>query len=204
MIQQKTKKRRAVNTPHDALFKACFTSLQDAAGLLRHIVPAELASTVDWSSLALEPTEFVSPQLAASRCDLLFSASLLEPEADSGERLFFYVLVEHQSTSRDDVLLRILGYLQRLWEWHHQHHRQRPLVLPSVVCHAVGGWTAATRLHQLLTPQPRAVPGLDPRHVPDFEPIFYDLSQVDDSTLQRVQVSAACMLIFWVLREYPF
>lgn len=38
-------------TRHDALFKAVFASPDDAAGLIRPLLPAHAAAAIDWSTL---------------------------------------------------------------------------------------------------------------------------------------------------------
>ncbi|MCA9698481.1 MAG: Rpn family recombination-promoting nuclease/putative transposase, partial [Myxococcales bacterium] len=184
-------------TPHDSLFKAGFGAPRQAESLLRQLLPPLLVDAVDWSTLGVEPTEHINPKLDAGRSDLLFSAVIHSAQGD----VPFYVLLEHQSTVKDDLPLRIVGYVQGIWDLHRREHQRVPLVIPIVVSHATGGWTGATCVHQLVTPSPGAVPGMDPRWVPNLEPLFYDLASATDALLQQWNMSASRRLIFWVLRD---
>ena len=65
---------KTTKAPHDAIFKSVFQEPEHAAAELRHILPGELASAIQWSSLKLEPGSFVDPKLADQHSDLLFSA----------------------------------------------------------------------------------------------------------------------------------
>ena len=58
--------------PHDALFKSVFQQPENAAAELQHVLPAEHVSSIDWSTLKLEPGSFVDEKLADQHSDLLF------------------------------------------------------------------------------------------------------------------------------------
>ena len=68
-------------TPHDALFKAAFSKLRHARGLLRALVPAPLARLITWSTLAtvwarvevLRGREFVELRAAGSEITTRFT-----------------------------------------------------------------------------------------------------------------------------------
>jgi len=45
---------RVTTTPHDALFKAAFSKVSHARGLLRALVPEAIGQTIAWSTLRLE------------------------------------------------------------------------------------------------------------------------------------------------------
>jgi predicted transposase YdaD len=117
------------NTPHDALFKASFETPEHAAPLFRQILVEPIVAAIDWTSLRREAGSFIDPTLAASHNDLLFSARLvLAPEL----KILLYVLAEHQSRSRHDMCLRVLGYMVRGWERYWKEHTgPLPVIIPS-------------------------------------------------------------------------
>ena len=62
-------------TPHDALFKAAFTKLRHARGLLRALVPEPLGRRILWTTLQLESGIAVGGEdLDEQRMDLVYSA----------------------------------------------------------------------------------------------------------------------------------
>ena len=104
--------------PHDKLFRKSFRDPANAAGFLRHEIPAALAERIDWERLHLESGSFVDSHFREGESDLLFSAPF------SGGKCFLYILFEHQSTPEPTMALRLLRYMVRIWEG--EMDRRRP------------------------------------------------------------------------------
>ena len=137
----------AGSNPHDALFKRTFSQVEHAAGLLRAVLPAEVVPRIDWATLEQVPGSFVDARLAQRHSDLLFSARLV-----GGGTALLYVLVEHQSEPDPWMALRMYGYVDRIWQrWRGEHAEAErlPAVVPVVVHHGRGPWTAARALGDL-------------------------------------------------------
>ncbi len=62
--------------PHDALFKSAFEAPQDAAALLRELLPQSIREAIAWETLESANTSFVDLALADRHSDLLFAARL--------------------------------------------------------------------------------------------------------------------------------
>jgi predicted transposase/invertase (TIGR01784 family) len=92
------------------LFKAVFGRPEHARGALRAVVPAAVAETLDWPSLAPCAGNFVDPVLRERYTDVLFSVAWR-----GGGDALVYVLFEHQSTSDPWMAFRLLRYLVRIW-----------------------------------------------------------------------------------------
>jgi predicted transposase/invertase (TIGR01784 family) len=95
--------------PHDALFRAVFSQVEHAAGLLATLVPAAFAARVDWNTLAVHPGTYVDERLLHRHSDLLFSVT-----TRSGAAALLYLLVEHQSEPDRWMALRLHGYVHRI------------------------------------------------------------------------------------------
>src|SRR5690606_424502 len=81
----------------------------------------------------------------------------------SGKQVFFYVLLEHQSTVDQLMVLRmvsyVLGILERLGKktkW----ALPLPVVIPAVVHHSETGWTSPLDLHSLFDPEVLSIPAV--------------------------------------------
>ena len=70
--------------PHDSLFKATFSQIEHAAGLLGLVLPPELVRHIDFTTLTVRPGSFVDEALKERFSDILFSAMVSERPA------FFY------------------------------------------------------------------------------------------------------------------
>jgi predicted transposase/invertase (TIGR01784 family) len=181
--------------PHDTIFKAAFEHPAHAAGLFRDLLPNSLTDALDWDTLALEPGSFVDPSLIKSHSDLLFSAQL------DGQKLLLYVLLEHQSRVDRRMTFRVLRYLTRIWDRHlEQVGEPLPLIIAIIVSHAPGGWTAPTRFHDLISPTPASIEGVQAL-VPSFEILVEDLAHLSNEDLQDLALAAFPKLVLWALRD---
>jgi predicted transposase YdaD len=183
--------------PHDALFKAAFENPQHAAGLFRSVLPSSICAAIEWSTLTHEPGSFVDEQLSDSHSDLLFSARLVGTDTP----VFFYLLLEHQSTVDPDMPRRMLGYLMSFWERHRkQCGGPLPIVLPILICHVPGGWTAPTSMQELFEPSLDSIADLA-RFVPHVCLFVEDLAHLSNEDLRRHALASFPMLALWLLRD---
>lgn len=184
--------------PHDALFKAAFETPEDAAALLRELLPAVVSEAIAWETLAHEPGSFVDRALADRHNDLLFSARLRA--GGKARRVFF--LIEHQSTRDPALPLRVLAYQVRIWERLRKAQRgvRLPPVLGVLISHARGGWTAARTFEGLIDPTALAIPGLAAL-VPRFSLSVLDLAGESDASLAARPLAAFQKLALWLLRD---
>ncbi len=182
--------------PHDALFKAAFEDPKNAADELRHVLPEPIAAAIDWETLTHEPGSFIDPELADRQSDLLFSARIGDTPA------LVYLLLEHQSTADASMPLRMLVYMTRIWERSRSESPQQPLpvILPVVVSHAAGGWTAPLHFRELLATDPSTIPGLADL-VPDFRLLVDDLAHVSNDDLRARALQQFPTLALWLLRD---
>jgi hypothetical protein len=182
--------------PYDALFKCAFQELGNAAGLLRSVLPAALVAELDWATMRLESGELRKRRGGELRNDLLFSVRFRRGRG----RVYF--LVEHQSRSRRNVVLRVLGYCGGLFNrlaWAAPKHQKLrlPLLVAVVVSNAPGGWMAPTTLHGLLDVDPDAF-GIV---APNVGLIVDDLFHQSDHALQSRPLSPFAKVVLWFLRD---
>jgi predicted transposase/invertase (TIGR01784 family) len=182
--------------PHDALFKAAFEAPEHAAGVFRSLLPPTVEGALAWDTVRHEPGSFIDPDLADRHSDLLFSIEVRETRA------YLYLLLEHQSTNDDDMPLRMLIYLVRIWERYRKQHKKGPLplIIPAMICHAPDGWTAPVAFEDLFDPHPSSIPGLA-QLVPSFSLLLEDLVHLGNDELKQRALAVFPKLAMWVLRD---
>jgi predicted transposase/invertase (TIGR01784 family) len=112
-----------------------------------------------------------------------------------------YLLFEHRSTPERQLPRRLLRYIDGIWEQHDQQHGgMLPIVLPILVCHAPGGWTAPTAMQDLFAPSPDSIPDLA-QHVPHFRVIVEDLAHLSNDQLKQRALATFPKLALWLLRD---
>ena len=188
--------------PHDALFKAVFGVPAYAAELCRAVLPRDVVDLLDLATLEVEPSSFVDRDLADTHGDLLLGVALLASAGrGSAAHALVYVLVEHQSRASGDMPIRLLGYLGAIWrrELRAAPDGPLPLIIPVVVSHAPGGWTAPRSLRDMFGPDASTGPLADFR--PWFRIIVEDLSTLSNDDLVARVPALVPRLTWWMLRD---
>jgi predicted transposase YdaD len=181
--------------PHDGLVKYAFSKHEHAVGLLESMLDPAVAALVDWGSLALEKDSFVDRELRGRYADLLFSAPM------GAERIYLYVLVEHQRKVEPLMIFRLEAYRMRIWERLVREEPLRtklPLVVPVLIHHSETGWTAPTAFQDIVEVVPSVRPTLMP-YIPQFEMRLVDLSPERASGLVEQTLTAFGKVVLWAL-----
>jgi len=183
--------------PHDALFRAAFGVPRHAVSWFAASLPAEIVRHLDLSVAERCEDHFVDETLRAVETDLLYRVLL------SGREAFLYVLLEHQSRVEPLMPFRVLRYVVRFWEgWLRRHEgaTSLPPVIPLVLYHGRGRWTAATELTELIDAPPGLLDALRP-HLPAFSFRLEDLGEQDDETLRALETTAFVRLVLLLLKH---
>lgn len=129
--------------PHDSLFFAAFGRPEDAARLLRVVLPGRAAEAVDWATLERAADTLKEVGKNAAQADLLFMARFDQAPGT------VYFLLEHKSYVDPAVTLQCLRYVVRIQARHRREHPEDPdlpTVLPVVIHHGPRRWNAPIRL----------------------------------------------------------
>ena len=132
---------------HDSLFKYTFSQPDQAAALLRSLLPPVLVTAIDWERIRPVPGSFVDDRLAGHFADLLFEAPV------QGVPTLLYALLEHKSAGDRWTALQLLRYEVRIYErWLDEHPEAQllPPILPIVVHHGEAPWQHPRRLRDLV------------------------------------------------------
>ncbi|HZH18226.1 MAG TPA: Rpn family recombination-promoting nuclease/putative transposase [Archangium sp.] len=186
---------------HDLFARYTFGHPERAAAELRAVLPAQVVSEVDWSSLRREPGSVVDPELRETESDLLFTARLR-----MGHPLLLYVLLEHQSSVDRWMALRMLRYVVRQverWRQEHPESTRLPVIIPLVMYHGVdGAWTAPRRVEDLFDlPSEEEARERWRGLVPRFEYLLDDLTAEREEAL-RMRSGPPLARLAWLVLRY--
>jgi len=144
-----------VPAPHDSLIKYVFSQRKHAIGLLRAVLPRDVAATLSWKTLALEKGSFVDHALRHRHTDLLFSTR------QGAGKAYLYTLVEQQRDVEALMMFRGGMYMWRVWDQLVRDQpdlRKLPPIMLIVIHHSDTGWTAATASRISSRPTSRRAP----------------------------------------------
>jgi len=169
--------------PHDRFADAVFRDPAEAAVVFRAVLPSALVRELDFARAELQPRLFTSDELRQRRSDFLFRVPLR-----AGGEVFLLALLEHQSTVDPLMAARLLVYAGRALDRFLREHpgaREVPALIPVVLFHGEGGWTAATELFELYA-LPEDLRPVVRGYVPALRYAVDDLDAAsDDALLQR-------------------
>jgi hypothetical protein len=96
----------------------------------------------------------------------------------------------------------MLIYCVRVLERFHKDHPDDPLpvLVPALVTHAPGGWTAPRSFHEMFEPDPRSIPGLA-ELVPSFSLLIEDLAHLTNDDIKARALAVFPSLALWALRD---
>jgi predicted transposase YdaD len=183
-----------LHNPHDKLFKAGFSDPATAAAFLQEQLPPAIRACIDWQRLVLEPGSFVTPQMRERHSDLLFSAPL-----GGNDRAFVYLLFEHQSCPDPWMALRLLEYMQLIWQGYLKQHpeaRALPVILPVVLAQNDQVWEVKTQFAELLDMPGALQPALQP-WVPDFR---FQLVQLAEMPFEAIRGTPGGILVLRTMK----
>jgi hypothetical protein len=173
------------DSPHDRLAKVVFRRESGARALLSVGLPAEIRSRLDLSKLAFEPGELFSADLALSIADLVMTAPLVD---GTGPLAFAFVLFEHLSAPHRMAVADLLIDAGRLWDdWRRRHPAATsiPRIVPIVLHHGPGGFSAPKKFRDLLIGDDATARAFRARD-PIFPVTVIDLATADPSLAREV------------------
>ncbi|MCY4206904.1 MAG: Rpn family recombination-promoting nuclease/putative transposase [Roseovarius sp.] len=184
--------------PHDALFKALFSSADRALEILRPAMPNSLAGFLDWD---VEPelvnASFVDENLRNSQADVLLKVKLA-----NGDSAFAYMLIEHKSYPDSGAIRQIAKYAHKIWDYHVAGGRERekalPHIYPFLFYNGKEPWEGPLSLSEMIVqyedgPQCR---------LPGEGVVFRNIPKIPEEELSEgIQTRAAMLALSWRAME---
>ncbi|MEM7588125.1 MAG: Rpn family recombination-promoting nuclease/putative transposase [Acidobacteriota bacterium] len=174
---------KPVHKPLDRSHRLLFSHPRTIQDLLRGFIDEPWVEDLDFETLEKLPSDYLSGQLAGEFeeriSDVVWRVSWQDSE------LYVVILLELQSSSEQDMALRMLVYValfyQRLLKEHPlRKDRRLPPVLPIVFYNGDPEWTAPLGIEELIEPVPES---LRP-HLPSMRYFLVDEKRLPLETLE--------------------
>jgi predicted transposase/invertase (TIGR01784 family) len=161
-----------INNPHDRYARQLLTHPERAKDFLNNFLPEVVKAQLDFSTLEIDPTEYVDSTLEEHRTDVLFALRYC-----NNDPLFVYVLVEHKSYIEARVAFQLLRYMVRIWE-KCDKNAPLPMVLPLVLYHGERSWEVSKQFKDLF----QVLLGTEP-YLVDFSYQLLNLKEIADEKI---------------------
>ncbi|MEZ4986385.1 MAG: Rpn family recombination-promoting nuclease/putative transposase [Saprospiraceae bacterium] len=174
----------ANTNPHDALFKATMSHPSEVEALVRGFLPAIISENLDFTTLQMENTAYISADLRDYFSDISYSC-LWKGDADKPP-VQITLLLEHKSYLPDNIHLQLLRYITECYQYQYRNgDKLLHLVLPIVVYHGDEEWKVRDFADHFDLPHPDLK-----RYIPFFSYELLDLSHVSNETLFQLNTGS--------------
>ncbi len=143
---------------HDSGYKRLFSNKTIFRQLIETFIEEPWVQEVDFANATRIDKSFVSEHYKETESDIIYRVSLRRPDGTETE-LYFYVLIEFQSSVQRFMAVRVLQYISSLYLDHLltygvKETERLPAVLPIVLYNGDERWTAPTSLTDLIADYP--------------------------------------------------
>lgn len=143
---------------HDSGYKRLFSNKTIFRQLIETFVEEPWIQELDFAHATRIDKSFVSEHYKETESDIIYRVPLRHPDGSERE-VYFYVLIEFQSTVQRFMVLRVLHYITSLYLDHLltygvKETLQLPAVLPILLYNGDESWTAPTALRDLIADYP--------------------------------------------------
>ncbi len=126
---------------NDKIFKKTFGNKKNARDFLKKALPREIRKRLDFTSMRIEPTNYVSDEFKEGYSDIVVKVKM-KPGRDSGKKIpaDIYFILEHKSEGKVKIFIQILKYMVFIWEQDINEGRPLRLIIPVVFYHGKEKW----------------------------------------------------------------
>ncbi len=132
------KKTQDIFNIHDRLFKKSLGTPQNTRDFLKLILPVEIKNRLDFKSIQIDPTDYVSDEFKEGFSDIVVIAKM--NTAQGKKKIIIYFLLEHKSESDEKVFFQILKYMVYVWEKDIAAKKPLRVIIPIVFYHGKEKW----------------------------------------------------------------
>jgi predicted transposase/invertase (TIGR01784 family) len=188
-------------TPHDRFIHEVLSNKANAVDFLQGALPNDLLRHLDLRSLKQDKTKYTDEQLNEYFSDIVYTCKYMEkyPAGYTQSGIKLALLFEHKSFVPSFPHTQLLRYILNIWNYHRDHRREVPIVLPILFYHGKKKWKKR--------PLSRYLSG-DTDHfsqfIPEFEYLLIDLSTFSDEEIKTVIFTRTAVKIALLVQKNIF
>ena len=95
---------------HDKMFTNVFGKVDNARALLKKVLPEKLKKRIDFSSIEIEDTDYVSKQFEEYYSDIVVKVKMKSKDGGKIPTDICFI-VEHKTEGRKKIFIQILKYM---------------------------------------------------------------------------------------------
>jgi len=122
------------------MFTSVFGKVDNAKVLLKKVLPEKLKKRIDYSSIEIEDTDYVSKQFGEYYSDIVVKVKMKSKDGGKIPTDICFI-VEHKTEGRKKIFIQILKYMVEEWQKDIDEKRTLRIIIPIVFYHGERKWT---------------------------------------------------------------
>ena len=124
---------------NDKTFKKIFRDVKNTKDFLKKALPREIKQRLDFSSIKIDTTNYVSNEFKEGYTDIVVKAKM--KSRDSGKiPTDIYFILEHKTEGKVKVFIQILKYMCFVWEEDINANKPPRIIIPIIFYHGKEKW----------------------------------------------------------------
>jgi predicted transposase/invertase (TIGR01784 family) len=131
-----------IDKVNDKIFKKVFDDPENVRILLKKALPEPLLKAIDFSELAIDPTNYVSNKFKECFTDIVAKTKMKTDDKD-GKTIDtdIYILIEHKCYRDEAIFIQLLMYMYLMWQKDLDDKKPLRVIIPLVFYHGKEKWT---------------------------------------------------------------
>jgi hypothetical protein len=177
-------KDKTINNEHDIGYTSILGDKRTFIDFIKKFVREQWVDEISLSSIKRDKTVYITPEFRKKELDILYKLKINRKD------IYFYILLELQSTVDYTMPLRLLNYMIEIWrkyieEEGYKKERKKdfslPAIVPMVIYNGKKGWTAKGSFKEI-----QQGFELFGKHLLDFEYLLFDVNQYKKEELLKI------------------
>ncbi len=130
---------KQIDKIHDKLFKSILKNPDNAADLLKTILPVKLTGMIDLSEVVIKPTNYISKKFKEYFSDVTLEIKLKNP---GGPKIpaEIYFIFDHKTEGKKTIFIQFMSYMVEAWQEDIKAKRDLRVIIPVVFYHGQKKW----------------------------------------------------------------
>jgi predicted transposase/invertase (TIGR01784 family) len=125
---------------NDKIFKKMLENDKNAGDVLKKILPQVIKSRLDFSTIKVDTTNYVSNEFKEGYSDVVVTAEMKSREGGKIPTDIYFIL-EHKTEGKVEVFIQVLKYMCFVWEKDVNEKRPPRIIIPIIFYHGEKDWS---------------------------------------------------------------
>jgi predicted transposase/invertase (TIGR01784 family) len=138
--------RNEMFSMYDKGFKKIFKNVKNTKDFLKKALPVEIKQRLDFSSIKIDPTNYVSNEFKEGYSDIVVKAKMKSRTSGKIPTDIYFIL-EHKTEAKVKVFIQILKYMCFVWEEDLNENKSPRIIIPIIFYHGKEKWKVPGSFH---------------------------------------------------------